>query len=160
MKGLEGMSLEEQLGILGLFSLEKKRLRGSLITACSFLRRKSEEGSAVPFFPVSSMLSSKLCQGRFRLSIRKHFFTESVVKHWNRLSREVINARRLSVFKRHLDNTLNNTLQLLVSSEMVRQLEQMVNVGLLLVSYFSLFFSKHSVTHCFHINQQGTTRPH
>ena len=53
---------------------------------------------------------SKLCQGRFRLDMRKHFFTEKVVKHWNRLPSEVVDAQTLSVFKRHLDNALNNTL--------------------------------------------------
>ncbi|KFM04365.1 hypothetical protein AS27_08058, partial [Aptenodytes forsteri] len=51
---------------------------------------------------------SKLHQGRFRLDIRKHFFTERVVKHWNRLPRE--DAPSLSVFRRHLDNALNNML--------------------------------------------------
>ena len=53
---------------------------------------------------------SKLCQGRFVLDIRKHFFTERVVKHWNRLPREVIDASSLSVFVRHLDNAFNNML--------------------------------------------------
>lgn len=46
----------------------------------------------------------------FGLDIRKHFFTEKVVKHWNKLLREVVDARRLSVFKRQLDNALNNML--------------------------------------------------
>ncbi|KAK4831116.1 hypothetical protein QYF61_015419 [Mycteria americana] len=53
---------------------------------------------------------SKLHQGRFRLDIRKHFCTKRVVKHWNRLPREVVDAPSLSVFKRHLDNAVNNML--------------------------------------------------
>ncbi|KFQ15771.1 hypothetical protein N330_08435, partial [Leptosomus discolor] len=53
---------------------------------------------------------SKLHQGRFRLDIRKHFFTEKVLKCWNRLPREVGDAPSLSVFKKHLDNGLNNML--------------------------------------------------
>lgn len=53
---------------------------------------------------------SKLHQKRFRVNVRKHFFSERVVKHWNRLSRKVVEAPSLSAFKRHLDNALNNVL--------------------------------------------------
>lgn len=103
VKGLEGKTCEKQLRALGLFSLEKRRLRGDLIVVYNFLARGS--GEAGDQFSVNTSDRThgngvKLTQGKFQLDIRKRFFTKRVVAHWNRLPRDVVTAPSLSEFKK------------------------------------------------------------
>ncbi|KAK4818179.1 hypothetical protein QYF61_007817 [Mycteria americana] len=83
VKGLENKSYKERLRELGLFSLEKRRLG-----------RPSR--------------SLRLPERRV-LDIRKNFVTKRVVKHWNRLPREVVESPSLELFKRCVDVVLRDT---------------------------------------------------
>ncbi|KAJ7409998.1 hypothetical protein WISP_111318 [Willisornis vidua] len=114
VKGLEGKLFEKWLRSL---SLEKRRLRGDLITVYdSFVRGRG--GTGIDLF---SLVTSgrtrgkglKLCQGKFKFDIRKRFFIQRTVGHWNRLPREVVTAPSPTESTRRFDDTLGHMVCLL-----------------------------------------------
>ncbi|KFQ93172.1 hypothetical protein Y956_01961, partial [Nipponia nippon] len=112
VRGLEHLCYEDRLRELGLFSLEKRSLWGNLIVAFQYLKRVYIKEGERLFIRADSNTTRgnvfKLKEGRFRLHVRKKFFIQRVMRHWNRLLREFVDAPSLAVFKARLDRALSN----------------------------------------------------
>ncbi|PKU47005.1 hypothetical protein llap_2719 [Limosa lapponica baueri] len=112
IRRLEHLSCEDRLRDLRLSSLEKRRLQGDLITAFQYLKGAyRRDGEGLFLGECSDRMrrnSTELKEGRFRLDIRKKLFIVRVMRHWNRLPREVVDAPSLEVFKARLDGALSN----------------------------------------------------
>ena len=65
----------------------------------------------------------KLRQGRFRLDIRRKFFTQRVVTHWNRLPKEVVDVASMEAFKARLDVALGSLVWWLATLHIGRGVE-------------------------------------
>ncbi|GAB0178051.1 hypothetical protein GRJ2_000270400 [Grus japonensis] len=112
IRGLEHLSCEARLSEMGLCSLGKRRLWRDLIAAFQYLKGAYKKAGERLFTKACSDRTRgnglKLKKGRFRLDMRKKFFTMRVVRHWNRLPREAVDAPSLEVFKARLDGALGN----------------------------------------------------
>jgi len=119
IQGLEHLPYEERLRELGLFRLGKRRLREDLMAAFHCLKGAYGKDEQNLFIRAccdrTKSNDFKLREGRFRLDIRKIFFTMRVVKPWHRLPREVVDAPSLEAFKARLDGALSNLVWLKIS---------------------------------------------
>ncbi|KAE8583167.1 hypothetical protein XENTR_v10020449 [Xenopus tropicalis] len=92
VKGMESLSYEERLAKLGLFTLEKRRLRGDMITMYKYIRGSYNNLSNALFrsFQRTQGHPLRLEEGRFHLTIQQGFITVRAVKLWNSLPESVV----------------------------------------------------------------------
>ena len=101
---------EERLAILNIRTLEERRLRGDLIETYKILTGKSDVDPKTWFSPVSETdpaMRTRAMTGYLNLvqptsgktDIRKNFFSQRVVSHWNQLPEHVKKADKTNRFK-------------------------------------------------------------
>ena len=111
ISGLSEMGYEERLKILGLTTLETRRLRGDLIEVFKILKEYENIDQEMFFDMLQSNLrghSLKLTKKTVRLDVAKFSFSNRVVNEWNILDKEIISGCSLAGFKRKLDRHLRD----------------------------------------------------
>eukprot|EP00061_Rhincodon_typus_P006310 g26830.t1 len=96
LPGLKGLSYRERLNRLGQFSLEHRRVRGDLIEVYKIMRGMDRVNS-YGLFPrvVESTTRGHrfMVRGeRFKRDLRDNFFIQRVVRVWNKLPEEAVEA--------------------------------------------------------------------
>ena len=112
MRGLELLFYEDRLKELGMFSLQKRKLQGDFSMAFQHLKGDyKQEGNQISAWLDSDRtrgIGFRLMEERLTLDVMGVFFTEMVVRYWNSLPRELVDALSLEVLKARLDWTLGN----------------------------------------------------
>ena len=97
---------------VGLSSLKKRRLQGDLTAAFLYFKgaykKEGDKYVSRVCWDRTRGNGFKLRGGRFRSDIRKKFFMMRVVKHYNMLLREVVDAPSLETFKVRLEGARIN----------------------------------------------------
>lgn len=105
--GLRGLSYEDRLNRLNLFSLERRRVRGDLIQVFKMLNGSSR-------IPVDKFFKPRPAGNRrghhlmffkpqTRTSLRASSFEIRVINPWNALPSEIVSSPSLMIFKSRLD---------------------------------------------------------
>ncbi len=107
---LHNKSYEERLAQLNLFSIEKRRLSGKLIECFKIVKGFTNvDANRLFLIDDSSRTRSngvKLRCKHLHLACTKFFFTNDVVREWNKLSPSVVQYNTINSFKNKLDHHL------------------------------------------------------
>lgn len=107
---LRNKSYEERLSELNLFSLEKRRLRGQLIECFKILNGFTNVDPTTLFEIDDTTRTrnngAKLKCRQVHSDLTKFFFTNAVVRDWNKLPPSVVQCKSIASFKNNLDRYL------------------------------------------------------
>ena len=101
--GLKDTAYEDRLKILGLPSLENRRLRGDLIEVFKILTDR-ENVNKEQFFSLSEFShlrghTLKLSKQRSSRQVHQHFFSQRIINSWNKLPSDVVLSTSVNMFK-------------------------------------------------------------
>lgn len=113
------LGYEERLKITGLTTLETRRIRADLIEVYKVIKqlenvdekvffKRYSEGTSARGASVTRGNSCKLETRRCRLDVTKYSFGNRVVKEWNQLPDQVVQATTLNNFKNKVDHFLRH----------------------------------------------------
>jgi hypothetical protein len=110
--GMKGKDYEDRLKLLKLFSLSRRRIRGDIIQVFKFYKGidKVEMNELFKFsdYRRTRGHKGKLYKNNCRLDVRKNFFSNRVVDMWNGLPDQLLECNSVNVFKRKLDEWLDD----------------------------------------------------
>ncbi|CAM4577882.1 unnamed protein product [Lepidochelys olivacea] len=111
IRGMERLLYEERLIRLGLFSLEKRQLRGDMIEVYKSMTGVEKVDKEVLFITSHNTRTrghqmKSICS-KFKTNKRKYFFTQHTVNLWNSLPEDVVKAKTITGFKKQLDEVLH-----------------------------------------------------
>jgi len=133
-RGMEHLSYKERLRKLGLLSLEKIRVQGDLVVAFQYLKEAYKKYGDRFYTRHSSDRTRgngfKLKESGFKLDAMKNFLTIRIMRHWNRLPRDITDATSsLEIFKVRLVGVLSNLILWRLYLPMARGLNWMIYKG-------------------------------
>jgi len=104
--GLKDVPYNERLQILGLWSLEERRICSDLIEVYNIMNKLSNVNFEI-FFEFDTNRSTrgdslKLKKKRFNTELRQHFFTDRIINLWNSLDEQIVSSTSLNCFKNGL----------------------------------------------------------
>ena len=107
--GIQHLSYSERLRILGIPSLQYRRIRADLVETYKIINEIDIVNRNIfpqnPTITTTRGNSCKIYKQHSRLDIRKYSFSQRVVDHWNSLPEHVVRAPSVNSFKERLNSS-------------------------------------------------------